>query len=67
MTRFQKEIDRYASHLGLKLVNVQNTRHGAMEFETPEGRHFKIFGTNTPSDWRALRNTQAKIRREMSA
>lgn len=41
---------------------LTQTGSNHIKWQTPQGR--AVFSAGTPSDWRAIRNTRAKLRRE---
>ncbi len=53
-----RDIVREARRQGWKVLP---TKGGHLEFRSPQGQ--RIFGPSTPSDWRAVRNLLAHLKR----
>ena len=60
MTGFRKEIAGYAKNRGW---TAAMTRGGHIRFQHTSPGVGPVFAPSTPSDWRALKNTQAALRR----
>ena len=42
---------------------VEQTRNGHWEFKSPDRTRRPVYAAGTPSDWRAIRNLIAELRR----
>jgi hypothetical protein len=58
-----RDYKRLAKAEGLRVVDVRINGHVHMTLESPTGGSVVIHAAATPSDWRALRNVRAFMRR----